>query len=75
MKEYEAHRKGEDVLRKCIDAIYKETDTDAAVDKVLSLVAKFYDAERCYLYEYDEEISISVPLKVPETVAGVICEG
>ncbi len=58
MKEYEAHRKGEDVLRKCIDAIYKENDTYAAVDKVLSMVAKFYNADRCYLYEYDEENDI-----------------
>lgn len=55
MKEYEAHRKSEEALRKSIEAIYKEKETDAAIEKVLSIVAKFYSADRCYLYEYSEE--------------------
>ncbi len=52
MRKYEAHRKSEDALKKSIDAVYKEKDTDAAVEKVLSIVAHFYNADRCYIYEY-----------------------
>ncbi len=55
MKEYIAHRKSEDALKKCIDAIYEENDMDAAVDKILLIVAKFYGAERCYYFEYDPD--------------------
>lgn len=58
MKEYEAHRKSEDTLKKAVDAIYKEKDTDAAVEKVLSIVAKFYGADRCYIYEYFSDASV-----------------
>ncbi len=54
MKKYEAHRKSEDALRKCFDAIYRERDTESAIDKVLSIVARFYSADRCYLFEYYE---------------------
>ena len=56
MRKYEAHRKSEDALRRSIDAIYREKDTDAAVERVLSITARFYSADRCYLYElYEDE--------------------
>ena len=55
MREYEAHRKSEDALRRSIDVIYREKDTDAAVERVLSIAARFYSADRCYLYEYFED--------------------
>lgn len=55
MKEYEAHRKSEDALRRCLDCLYKENDTDAAVDNLLSIVAKFYGADRTYMYEIDPD--------------------
>ena len=55
MRKYEAHRKSEDALRRSIDVIYREKDTDAAVERVLSIAARFYNADRCYLYEYFED--------------------
>ena len=55
MRKYEAHRKSEDALRRSIDVIYREKDTDAAVERVLSIAARFYSADRCYLYEYFED--------------------
>ena len=56
MRKYEAHRKSEDALRRSIDAIYIEKDTDAAVERVLSITSRFYSADRCYLYElYEDE--------------------
>lgn len=55
MRKYEAHRKSEDALRRSIDVIYREKDTDAAVERALSIAARFYNADRCYLYEYFED--------------------
>lgn len=57
MREYEAHRKSEDALRRCIDVIYRVDDTEAAVERVLAIVAKYYGAERCYMFEADESIN------------------
>ena len=58
MREYEAHRKSEDALRRSIDVIYREKDSDAAVERVLSIAARFYSAERCYIFEYFEDEAI-----------------
>lgn len=51
MREYEAHRKSEDVLRRVIDTIYREPDLDSMAVKVISVVGKFYGASRCYFFE------------------------
>lgn len=55
MREYELHRRSEDTLKRCVEATYKEMNTDAAVKRVLEIVAKFYAADRSYLFEYNEE--------------------
>ena len=58
MREYEAHRKSEDALRKCVDVAYNEKHTEAAIVKILSIVAKFYGADRCYLFELSETTDV-----------------
>lgn len=57
MREYEAHRKSEDVLRRVIDTIYSEPDMNSMAVRVLSVVGKFYGASRCYFFEHDREES------------------
>lgn len=57
MREYEAHRKSENALKRVIDTIYGEPDLDSMAVKTLSIVGKFYGALRCYFYENTEEDS------------------
>lgn len=57
MREYEAHRKSENALKRVIDTIYGEPDPDAMAEKTLAIVGRFYGACRCYFYENTDEDS------------------
>lgn len=58
MKEYEAHRKSEDALKKCINIIYKDNDTESAASKVLAMVGRYYGSDSAALFEMDEDVTV-----------------
>lgn len=58
MKEFEAHRKSEDALKKCINIIYKDYDTESAASKVLAVVGRYYGADCAALFEIDEDVTV-----------------
>ncbi len=44
----------EETLIKCVQIITKDTDIDKAIHDLLSVVCQFYDADRAYLYEINQ---------------------
>ncbi len=45
----------EETLTKCVQTLVEDSELDTAIQKLLSIVGEFYEADRAYLFEVDEE--------------------
>ncbi len=45
----------EDTLIKCVKTLAEDVDTDRAIINLLSIVCEFYDADRSFIYELNQE--------------------
>lgn len=50
-----ALRKQESVFRHCLDTFQNSSNLDEAVNKTLEIIAKFYEADRAYIFEFNKE--------------------
>lgn len=39
------------IIGECINILYNQNSTDIAIDKILSLIAEYHNADRAYIYE------------------------
>lgn len=45
----------DETLIQCIHTLHTNDDAEAAIAQLLSIIAMFYDAQRTYIFEYDED--------------------
>ncbi len=45
----------EETLIQCIQTLIEDTELDKAITKLLSIVCQYYDADRAYLFEVDQQ--------------------
>ena len=53
------HLTSEDVLVKCIQTLKNGSSFDAALQSILSNITEFYQADRSYIYEFDESETLA----------------
>lgn len=45
----------EETLIQCIKTLYMTEDTGEAIDSLLKIIAEYHDAERAYIFEFDDD--------------------
>ena len=45
-------------LVECVQTLYISDNVDEAINRLLQIIGEFYNAERCYIFEFDNDMNI-----------------
>lgn len=46
-------------LVECVQTLYISDNVDEAINRLLQIIGEFYNAERCYIFEFDNDMNIT----------------